>query len=107
MAARDDVLVRVRPGPGPGPDPARARAQVAPVMEGFYRVPFDRFERYVPAGTPADVAEQVAPYAEAGCTTFNFIPFARHDGDARDEAGIDAVAEVRQLLELSAPGTGK
>ena len=62
-------------------------------MEGFYHVPFDSFERYVPRGTPADVAEQVAPYVEAGCTTLNFIPFA-----GSDEAGIDAVAEVRALL---------
>lgn len=74
---------------------ARAKAQVAPVMEGFYHVPFSSFERYVPAGTPADVAEQVAPYIEAGCTTLNFIPFA-----GSDEAGIDAVAEVRQALGL-------
>ena len=87
-----------------GPDPARAKAQVAPVMEGFYRLPFGSFERYVPVGTPADVAEQVAPYVEAGCTTFNFIPFAARDGAASDEAGIDAVAEVRQALGLSPPG---
>jgi alkanesulfonate monooxygenase SsuD/methylene tetrahydromethanopterin reductase-like flavin-dependent oxidoreductase (luciferase family) len=80
-----------------GTDRAQAKAQVAPVMEGFYHVPFGSFERYVPAGTPADVAEQVAPYVEAGCTTLNFIPFA-----GGDEAGIDAVAEVRQALGASA-----
>jgi alkanesulfonate monooxygenase SsuD/methylene tetrahydromethanopterin reductase-like flavin-dependent oxidoreductase (luciferase family) len=89
-----------------GADTARAKARVAPVMEGFYHVPFDSFERYVPAGTPADVAEQVAPYVEAGCTTLNFIPFAARDGAASDEAGIDAVAGVRQALGLSQPGTG-
>jgi alkanesulfonate monooxygenase SsuD/methylene tetrahydromethanopterin reductase-like flavin-dependent oxidoreductase (luciferase family) len=80
-----------------GAERARAKAQVAPVMEGFYRVPFGSFERYVPVGTPADVAEQVAPYVEAGCTTLNFIPFA-----GSDEEGIDAVAEVRQILEAGA-----
>jgi alkanesulfonate monooxygenase SsuD/methylene tetrahydromethanopterin reductase-like flavin-dependent oxidoreductase (luciferase family) len=90
---------------GFGTDTARAKAQVAPVMEGFYHVPFDSFERYVPAGTPADVAEQVAPYVEAGCTTLNFIPFAARDGAVSDEAGIDAVAEVRQALGLSQQGT--
>jgi alkanesulfonate monooxygenase SsuD/methylene tetrahydromethanopterin reductase-like flavin-dependent oxidoreductase (luciferase family) len=78
---------------GFGPDRAAARARVAPVMEGFYGLPFGSFERYVPAGTPADVAEHVAPYVRAGCETLNFVPFA-----GSDEEGIDAVAEVRQLL---------
>jgi alkanesulfonate monooxygenase SsuD/methylene tetrahydromethanopterin reductase-like flavin-dependent oxidoreductase (luciferase family) len=89
-----------------GPDAAQAKAQVAPVMEGFYQVPFSSFERYVPVGTPADVAEQVGPYVEAGCTTLNFIPLAARDGAASDEAGIDAVAEVRQALGLSQQGMG-
>jgi alkanesulfonate monooxygenase SsuD/methylene tetrahydromethanopterin reductase-like flavin-dependent oxidoreductase (luciferase family) len=83
-----------------GANTARAKDQVAPVMEGFYHVPFASFERYVPVGTPADVAEQVAPYVEAGCTTLNFIPFA-----GGDEAGIDAVAEVRQALGQSSRGS--
>jgi alkanesulfonate monooxygenase SsuD/methylene tetrahydromethanopterin reductase-like flavin-dependent oxidoreductase (luciferase family) len=78
---------------GFGSDRAQARARVAAVMESFYRVPFDRFECYVPQGTPAEVAEQVAPYIEAGCGTLNFVPFA-----GSDEEGIDAVAEVRQIL---------
>jgi alkanesulfonate monooxygenase SsuD/methylene tetrahydromethanopterin reductase-like flavin-dependent oxidoreductase (luciferase family) len=88
-----------------GADTARAKAQVAPVMEGFYHVPFASFERYVPAGTAADVAEQVAPYVEAGCTTLNFIPFAARDGVVSDEAGIDAVAAVRQALGQSSAGS--
>jgi hypothetical protein len=78
---------------GFGADRAEARACVAPVMEGFYRLPFTSFERHVPHGTPAEVADYVAPYLDAGCTSLNFIPFA----DSA-EAGIDAVAEVRQLL---------
>jgi hypothetical protein len=62
-------------------------------MEGFYRLPFADFERHIPHGTPAEVAEYVAPYLDTGCTSLNFIPYA---GSA--EAGIDAVAEVRQIL---------
>jgi alkanesulfonate monooxygenase SsuD/methylene tetrahydromethanopterin reductase-like flavin-dependent oxidoreductase (luciferase family) len=81
---------------GFGADRADARTRVAPVMEGFYRVPFDDFERHIPHGTPAEVAEYVAPYIDAGCHTLNFIPFA----DSA-EAGIDAVAEVRQILDRS------
>lgn len=81
---------------GFGPDRTAARARVAPAMEGLYRTPFERFERYVPHGTPAQVAEFVAPFVGAGATTINLIPFA-----GSDEAGVDAVAEVRALL----PGT--
>jgi alkanesulfonate monooxygenase SsuD/methylene tetrahydromethanopterin reductase-like flavin-dependent oxidoreductase (luciferase family) len=78
---------------GFGADRAEACARVAPAMEGLYRTPFENFERYVPYGTPRDVAEFVAPFIAAGCTTINFIPFA-----GSDEAGIDAVAETRKLL---------
>jgi hypothetical protein len=62
-------------------------------MEGLYRTPFDDFERYIPHGTAQDVAEFVAPFVDAGCTTLNFIPFA-----GSDEESIDAVAETRKLL---------
>jgi alkanesulfonate monooxygenase SsuD/methylene tetrahydromethanopterin reductase-like flavin-dependent oxidoreductase (luciferase family) len=78
---------------GFGADRAAARAQVAPQMERFYRVPFESFERYVPHGSPAEVADFVAPFVEVGCTSLNFIPYA-----GSVEAGIDAVAEVRQIL---------
>jgi alkanesulfonate monooxygenase SsuD/methylene tetrahydromethanopterin reductase-like flavin-dependent oxidoreductase (luciferase family) len=78
---------------GFGSDRAEAHGRVAPAMEGLYRTPFDKFESYVPHGTVDDVAEFVAPFIEAGCTTLNFIPLA-----GSDEAGIDAVAEVRALL---------
>lgn len=78
---------------GFGTDRSEARDRVAPAMEGLYRTPFDNFERYIPYGTAEDVAEFVAPFVEAGCTTLNFIPFA-----GNDEAGINAVAETRKLL---------
>jgi alkanesulfonate monooxygenase SsuD/methylene tetrahydromethanopterin reductase-like flavin-dependent oxidoreductase (luciferase family) len=90
---------------GFGADRAQARARVAPAMESFYRTPFEKFERYVPHGTPAEVADHIAPYVDAGITTINLIPFA--DGE---EAGVDAAAEVRALLVAStAPShvTGK
>ena len=70
-----------------------ARACLAPAMEAFYQLPFERFERYCPAGTPEDVAEFLAPYAAAGCTEFNLIPQVPGDGDA-----IAAVAAVKRLL---------
>jgi len=53
-----------------------ARACLAPAMEAFYQLPFERFERYCPYGTPDDIAEFLAPYVAAGCREFNLIPQA-------------------------------
>jgi alkanesulfonate monooxygenase SsuD/methylene tetrahydromethanopterin reductase-like flavin-dependent oxidoreductase (luciferase family) len=78
---------------GFGPDRAQGRDRVAPVMENLYRLPFAKFDRFVPCGSPAQVAEFIAPFVKAGAGTVNLIPFADSD-----EAGIDAVADVRQLL---------
>ena len=78
---------------GFGPDQAQAYGHVAPVMENLYRLPFAKFERFVPCGPPVQVAEFIAPFIQAGATTINIIPFA-----GTDEAGIDAVAEVREHL---------
>ncbi len=70
-----------------------ARACLAPAMQAFYQLPFERFERYCPYGTAADVAEFLAPYAEAGCTEFNLIPQSPgHD------LAIAGTAAVRNLL---------
>lgn len=70
-----------------------ARACLAPAMEAFYQLPFERFERYCPYGTAEDVAEFLAPYAAAGCTEFNLIP----QSPDPDEA-IAATAAVKRLL---------
>jgi alkanesulfonate monooxygenase SsuD/methylene tetrahydromethanopterin reductase-like flavin-dependent oxidoreductase (luciferase family) len=70
-----------------------ARACLAPAMQAFYRLPFERFERYCPCGTADDVAEFLAPYAEAGCTEFNLIP----QSPDQDQA-IAGTAAVRKLL---------
>jgi alkanesulfonate monooxygenase SsuD/methylene tetrahydromethanopterin reductase-like flavin-dependent oxidoreductase (luciferase family) len=70
-----------------------ARACLAPAMEAFYQLPFERFERYCPYGTAGDVAEFLAPYVAAGCTEFNLIPQA----PAADQA-VAGVAAVRNLL---------
>ncbi len=70
-----------------------ARERLARAMQGFYQVPFERFERYSPYGTPAEVAGFLAPYVDAGCRLFNVMPVA-----TSPEASIDAVAEVRERL---------
>ncbi len=72
-----------------------ARACLAPAMEAFYQLPFERFERYCPYGTAEDVAEFLAPYAAAGCREFNLIPQAP-DNDR-------AIADTAQVKRLLAP----
>ena len=71
----------------------RARARLAKGMENFYRIPYERFEKYSPYGDAAEVADFLAGYVEQGCKVFNIMPVAEDDA-----AGIDAVAEIRQRL---------
>lgn len=74
-------------------DRTSATAAVSRAMEGIYGLPFDRFARYVPAGTPADVAAALAPYRDAGCRTFNLL------AQSPDPSILPAaVGEVRRLL---------
>jgi alkanesulfonate monooxygenase SsuD/methylene tetrahydromethanopterin reductase-like flavin-dependent oxidoreductase (luciferase family) len=70
-----------------------ARACLAPAMEAFYQLPFERFERYCPYGTADDVAGFLAPYAGAGCTEFNLIP----QSPDVDQA-VAGTAAVKRLL---------
>jgi alkanesulfonate monooxygenase SsuD/methylene tetrahydromethanopterin reductase-like flavin-dependent oxidoreductase (luciferase family) len=78
---------------GIGDDPAEGRAALAPAMEGMYNVPFERFERYSPYGTPDAIAEFLAPYVSAGCRTFNLITCS-----AQLDTAVAGVAEIRRLL---------
>ena len=70
-----------------------ARACLAPAMEAFYGLPFERFERYCPYGTADAVAGFLASYMAAGCTEFNLIPRAPD----LDQA-VAGVAAVRAML---------
>lgn len=74
-------------------DRDQARARLAKGMESFYRVPFERFEKYSPYGTAQDIADFLLPYRDAGCRVFNIMPVA-----ATDSAGIDAVAAIGERL---------
>jgi alkanesulfonate monooxygenase SsuD/methylene tetrahydromethanopterin reductase-like flavin-dependent oxidoreductase (luciferase family) len=67
-----------------------ARACLAPAMEAFYRLPF---ERYCPYGTADDVAGFLAPYADVGCAEFNLIPQSPDPAEASD-----AAAAIKKLL---------
>ncbi len=78
-------------GVGTGPD--HARGFVAPAMEAFYQLPYERFAKWSPAGTPRQLAEYLVPYVEAGCSVFNLIV------NGQDvHAEVDAIAEVRETI---------
>jgi alkanesulfonate monooxygenase SsuD/methylene tetrahydromethanopterin reductase-like flavin-dependent oxidoreductase (luciferase family) len=88
---------------GFGTDKASARSAVAPAMEGLYQMPFERFERYAPHGTPDDVAAALQPYLEAGASYVLLSPFVTAGGT---EGALDAAAEVRELLLARSPRPG-
>jgi alkanesulfonate monooxygenase SsuD/methylene tetrahydromethanopterin reductase-like flavin-dependent oxidoreductase (luciferase family) len=81
---------------GVGESSGMARIHLAQAMEAFYRLPFDRFEKWSPAGTPTQIADFVMPYVDAGCSVFNLII----NGPSA-EAEIDAAAEIRQHVLAS------
>ena len=74
-------------------DRDRARERLAKAMQGIYRIPYERFEKYSPYGSPGEVADFLAPYVEAGCREFNVMAVAESP-----EAEIDGVAEIRRRL---------
>jgi alkanesulfonate monooxygenase SsuD/methylene tetrahydromethanopterin reductase-like flavin-dependent oxidoreductase (luciferase family) len=78
---------------GFGPDRDAARARLAQEMESLYGLPFERFERYCPYGSPAEVAEAIRPYVSVGCPSINLIAIA-----PTAMAAADGAARVRELL---------
>ena len=70
-----------------------ARAHVSAGMEAMYRLPFDRFERYTPFGTPREVAEALMPYVEAGARHINLITVQESP-----EEVVERAAQVRAEL---------
>ena len=71
----------------------QAREILAPQMQAMYQLPFEKFEKYSPYGSPEDVAEAIAPYVEAGAVSINLIA---QGPDA--ETIFAGVAEVKRLL---------
>jgi alkanesulfonate monooxygenase SsuD/methylene tetrahydromethanopterin reductase-like flavin-dependent oxidoreductase (luciferase family) len=68
-------------------------ARVQPIMESAYGLPFERFARYTPCGDAREIADALAPYLDAGCRRFNFVPEA-----ASLEAAIEAIGRVKDEL---------
>jgi alkanesulfonate monooxygenase SsuD/methylene tetrahydromethanopterin reductase-like flavin-dependent oxidoreductase (luciferase family) len=72
-----------------------ARTDLASAMEQLYRLPFERFERTSPYGAPDEVANALAPYLEAGVTSFDIIA-----AGADTERALEGAAAVRDQLLL-------
>ena len=77
-------------------DSAKAHKAVKEGMEAFYQIPFSKFERYTPSGTPAEVAEQLAPYIESGCRLFNLKVCAEHP-EEEVALGAEVIEALRRL----------
>ncbi len=71
----------------------KARAMVAERMERLYHLPYEKFERLAPAGTPEQLGEWLLPYLAAGCGHFSLVATT-----SSWEAGVDQVAEVKRYL---------
>ncbi len=87
-----DWLHGYQPWVGVADSKAEARALVAPAMEAFYHVPFEKFERYIPYGTPQDVAAALQPYVDAGCKMMNLKVVAATTTD--EVAGAAAIKNI-------------
>ena len=72
---------------GFGDDESDGAAAVGPVMEAIYGLPFEKFRRYVPLGTPVRIADALAPYVEAGCPSFNLLAQGRDPNRLAEAAG--------------------
>ena len=66
---------------------------LAESMESLYQLPFERFARYAPYGTPDEIAAYVGPYVDAGMRHLNLGPVA-----ATPDEAIDFTAAVAELL---------
>jgi alkanesulfonate monooxygenase SsuD/methylene tetrahydromethanopterin reductase-like flavin-dependent oxidoreductase (luciferase family) len=70
-----------------------ARIAVARPMERFYGMPFSRFEKYTPYGSPQAVAQFLRPYIDSQCSTVNLIVQSSEPVEALEQA-----LELRHLL---------
>lgn len=89
----DDFELGLQVWVGVHPEPDVARALVGARMEAFYNQPFESFERYVPSGPPELIAEQLAPYIEAGCRHLHLTP-----GDGSPAEVLESALAVHYAL---------
>jgi alkanesulfonate monooxygenase SsuD/methylene tetrahydromethanopterin reductase-like flavin-dependent oxidoreductase (luciferase family) len=83
---------------GLGAEAGAARALLGERMSALYNLPAEKFQHVTAAGRPADVAEFLAPYVEAGARTITLVPVARDIHTA-----IELSGEVRRVLRAGWP----
>ena len=74
-------------------DRGAATERAQRLMEGLYKLPFERFHRYTPCGPAELVAEALRPFVELGVRQFNLVTEAPRLDYAIEQAGL-----VRRLL---------
>jgi alkanesulfonate monooxygenase SsuD/methylene tetrahydromethanopterin reductase-like flavin-dependent oxidoreductase (luciferase family) len=77
----------------PEPDAAVARDNLRGFIDGIYRLPFDRIERYMCLGSTDEIAEQLCGLVLAGASTVIFMP-----GTPDPLRALDGLAEVRERV---------
>jgi probable F420-dependent oxidoreductase len=74
-----------------------AREALAQRMEDYYRIPFERFERYCAYGPPEEIANYLRSYQEVGCQRFNLVSVQ----GSQDEV-VEAATAVKTALATTA-----
>jgi alkanesulfonate monooxygenase SsuD/methylene tetrahydromethanopterin reductase-like flavin-dependent oxidoreductase (luciferase family) len=74
------------------------QSPLAQEMEALYKTPFAKFSKYCFEGSPAEVAKQLAPYADAGCRRFCIIPVG-DDVDHEIDCVTETAGELRRLID--------
>lgn len=62
------------------------RAELFRGLKDLYRADEDALRPYCPVGSPAQVADFLLPYRDAGCTSFTIMPGHRRTVDVVDQA---------------------
>ena len=80
-----------------GDDRDQARERLARRMQGFYKIPYERFEKYSPCGTAEEIAEFLGPYLEAGLDRVNLLAVQPSQDEVVD-AGVAVKAALGRMV---------
>lgn len=80
-----------------GDDRDQARERLARRMQGFYKIPYERFEKYSPYGTAEEIAEFLGPYLEAGLDRINLLAIQPSPDEVVD-AGVAVKAALGKMV---------
>ena len=80
-----------------GDDRDAARERLAKRMQGFYKIPFEQFEKYCPCGSAEEIAEFLGPYLEAGLDRVNLLAVQPNQDEVVD-AGVAVKAALEKMV---------